>query len=180
VIATSTINTDWPSIRLLESCDLPSIAEHYAFEVEHGVATFDTVNPEPDYWKQKLIESQNGSYPVWVALDAYKDSKVVGWAGVSRFDAKLAYQRSAEFSFYVLNDYQGRGVGKSLLYHALKQLEVHPTIKTLVSRIAIQQQASVHLHQTFGFSHIGTLKHVGFKQGAPQSVALYQRDVLEA
>lgn len=154
--------------------DLPAIAEHYAHEVQHGVATFDTTIPNTSYWEQKVLESENQAYPIWVARDLHADACVTGWAGVSRFDSKLAYGRCAEFSFYIVGPYQGRGVGRVLLNHALNELRKHPTIETLVSRITLQQEASLHLHRSVGFRHIGTLENVGFKLGAGLSVALYQ------
>ena len=159
-------------LSLLTEEDLSSIAAHYAHEVQTGVATFDTSAPGMDYWQNKLVDSQSNAYPIWVARDA--QGRVAGWSGVGRFDPKLAYQRSAEFSVYVLDAYQGKGVGRMLMRHALAQLKNHSTIKTLVSRIALQQEASLHLHQVLGFKHIGTLEDVGFKFGKTLSVALYQ------
>ena len=63
------------------------------------------------------------------------------------------------------------------MQHALKQLREHATIKVLVSRIALEQEASLYLHRALGFKHVGTLEHVGFKLGNPLSVALYQYDL---
>ena len=159
---------------LLTEEDLESLANHYAHEVQNGVATFDTTAPSIDYWRKKLIDSQSNAYPIWVARDTPANGRVAGWSGVGRFDLKQAYQRSAEFSFYVLDAYQGKGVGRLLMNHALTHLKNHPVIKTLISRIALQQEASLHLHRSAGFKHIGTLENVGFKLGKSLSVALYQ------
>ena len=165
---------EWVEISPLARSDIQSVAAHYAHEVEHGVATFDTVIPDADYWEQKLLASEAGAYPVWVARDTRSQDKLMGWAGVSRFDPKLAYRRSAEFSFYVLGAYQGQGLGRALLNHVVGNLKTHPTIETLVSRIALQQEASLYLHRAAGFQHVGTLRDVGFKLGGSLSVALYQ------
>ena len=158
----------------LGEADLACLEKHYAHEVQNGVATFDTTAPQIEYWQQKLLDSQSQTYPIWVARDTQTDGSLIGWAGVSRFDPKLAYQRSAEFSFYVLDAYQGKGMGRVLMNHALKNLQNHSVIKTLISRIALQQDASLHLHRSLGFKHIGTLENVGFKLGKTLSVALYQ------
>ena len=171
---------DWLEVSSLTSKDLPDIALHYAHEVESGVATFDTTPPSDEYWQDKLRKSESDEYPVWVGRDSRAEKKVVGWAGVSRFDPKLAYERTAEFSFYVLDAYQGQGIGRSLLKHALDGLKGHSTIQNLVSRIALQQEASLHLHQSLGFVHIGTLENVGFKLGQSLSVALCQFQLADA
>ena len=173
----SQIDHDWLELSSLRPGDIPAIAAHYAYEVENGVATFDTTAPDEEYWQQKLLRSQSGEYPIWVGRDGTSESAVVGWAGVSPFDPKLAYERTAEFSFYVLDDYHGRGVGRLLMQHTLNHLRDHTTIKVLVSRIALEQEASLHLHRALGFNHVGTLEHVGFKLGKSLSVALYQYDL---
>jgi len=174
VSAHNQIYRDWLELSPVGEEDLPSIADHYAHEVREGVATFDTSIPDWSYWHQKFLESERQTYPIWVARDLHSGGAVVGWAGVSRFDPKLAYERCAEFSFYVLGPYQGKGVGRVLFSHALTNLKKHATIQTLVSRIALQQEASLHLHRSMGFKHIGTLEDVGFKLGNALSVALYQ------
>ncbi len=170
----SQLYQSWLEVSPLTEADLPSIANHYVHEVQNGVATFDTTPPEAEHWEQKLLASESEAYPIWVGRDTESNGCVAGWAGVSRFDPKLAYKCSAEFSFYVLDAYQGKGIGRVLLNHALANLKNHPTIKTLVSRIALQQEASLHLHRSVGFKHVGTLENVGFKLGSPLSVALYQ------
>ena len=175
----SQIGHDGFELTPLDEADLVSLEKHYAKEVHNGVATFDTTAPGIEYWQQKLVDSQNYSYPIWVARDTTANGRVAGWSGVGRFDPKQAYQRSAEFSFYVLDAYQGKGVGRLLMNHALNQLKNHPVIKTLISRIALQQEASLHLHRSAGFKHIGTLENVGFKLGKSLSVGLYQYQLVE-
>ena len=108
--------------------DLASLEKHYAHEVQNGVATFDTTAPQIEYWQQKLLDSQSQTYPIWVARDTQTDGSLIGWAGVSRFDPKLAYQRSAEFSFYVLDAYQGKGMGRVLMNHAVNNLQNHSAV----------------------------------------------------
>ena len=58
----------------------------------------------------------------------------------------------------------------------LGMVKQHPTIHTLISRIVTTQRASIALHESLGFIHVGTLKAVGFKLGAMRDVAIYQFD----
>ena len=158
------------------SGDLDAIAQHYALETTSGVATFDTAPPPKSYWQTKLHESQQNLYPFLVARSQPSDASsiVCGWAALSRYDSKAAYARTAELSVYVLENYQRRGIGRSLMQKTLEVVKQHPTIHTLISRIVPTQRASIALHESLGFIHVGTLKAVGFKLGALRDVAIYQ------
>ena len=155
--------------------DLSAIAEHYAFEVNQGVATFDTVAPPLSYWESKLDASRQGHYPFLVGRKVSTTAtKVCGWASVGPYDTKAAYQRCAEFSVYVLDAYQGQGLGKRLMRHMLDAVATHATIHTLISRIVPTQAASVRLHESMGFNLVGKMVGVGEKLGALHDVAIYQ------
>ena len=158
--------------------DLDAIAQHYAFETTSGVATFDTAPPPESYWHTKLRESQESLYPFLVARSQQCDASqiVCGWAALSRYDPKVAYARTAELSVYVLESYQRQGIGRVLMKNMLDVVKQHPTIHSLISRIVPTQRASVALHESLGFIHVGTLRAVGFKLGALRDVAIYQYD----
>ena len=158
------------------SSDLDAIAQHYALETTSGVATFDTAPPPESYWQTKLQESQQNLYPFLVARSHRSDASpiVCGWAALSRYDPKVAYARTAELSVYVLEKHQRRGIGRSLMQRTLEVVKQHPTIHTLISRIVPTQRASIALHESLGFVHVGTMKAVGFKLGALRDVAIYQ------
>ena len=104
--------------------DLHAISGHYASEVVGGVATFDTTIPPLSYWESKLRASQTGDYPFLVARQIGREHEVCGWFSLSPYDAKEAYARCAEFSVYVLADFQGRGIGKRLMERMLKRCRI--------------------------------------------------------
>ena len=155
--------------------DLHAIAQHYASEVGEGVATFDTIAPPLSYWESKLEASQQDRYPFLVARHPNHPSPTVcGWASVSPYDSKAAYARCAEFSVYVLDAYQGHGIGRLLMEQMLNTIGKHSTIHTLISRIVPTQNASIRLHESLGFKLIGTMTAVGEKLGSLRDVAIYQ------
>jgi len=43
-----------------------------------------------------------------------------------------------------------------------------------VGGIDADNQTSIHLHEKFGFTHSGTIKHAGFKFGRWLDLAFYQ------
>jgi len=154
--------------------DLHAISAHYASEVTDSVATFDTSIPPLSYWESKLRASQAGDYPFMVARKTGRRHEVCGWFSLSPYDAKEAYARCAEFSVYVLRDFQGQGIGQQLMKRMLEEVRSHPSIHTVISRIVPTQVASVRLHEAFGFKLVGTMVGVGHKLGSLRDVSIYQ------
>ena len=154
--------------------DLQAISGHYASEVVGGVATFDTTIPPSSYWESKLRASQAGDYPFLVARQTTHQQEVCGWFSLSPYDAKEAYARCAEFSVYVLADFQGQGIGRRLMKRMLEEVQNHPSIETIISRVVPTQIASVKLHEALGFRLVGTMIGVGHKLGALRDVSIYQ------
>ena len=170
----SPIQNDSLRISGATSEDLKPIAQHYAIEVNEGVATFDTTIPPPSYWEHKLEMAQLGDYPFLVARCAKPAHELSGWVSLSPYDSKAAYSRCAELSIYVLTTFQGKGIGRALMESILHEVEMHPSIHTLISRIVPTQTASIRLHESLGFELVGTMIGVGEKLGRLRDVAIYQ------
>ena len=57
------------------------------------------------------LQSHDERHPV---LAAVLDGKVVGWASLTQWSERRAYDETGETSFYVHSTYRGRGVGYKL------------------------------------------------------------------
>jgi L-amino acid N-acyltransferase YncA len=157
-------------IRKAELPDLNAITEIYNEAVLTTTATFDT---EPKTVAERLqwFQAHDGRHPVLVAE---LDGAVVGWASISRWSDRPAYDNTAETSFYVKSGYRGRGIGRRLkqaLIEEARRLRFH----TLIARVAGESDASRHLNESFGFVHIGTMKEVGRKFGRLLDVHILQK-----
>jgi L-amino acid N-acyltransferase len=145
-------------IRRAELNDAAAIAEIYNEAILTTTATFDTeIKSVED--RQQWLDSHDERHPVLVAV---LDGRVVGWASLSRWSDRRAYEDTAETSFYVLATHRGRGIGrrlKSAIIDEARRLRFH----TLIARVAEGSQESIHLNESAGFVHIGTLKEVGRK-----------------
>lgn len=150
--------------------DLPAITEIYNEAILKTTATFDT---EP-----KTLEEQNiwfaehgSKYPI---LLAGENGAVVGWASLSKWSDRCAYSDTAEISLYVREDHQGKGIGRKLL-EAIVEEGRKAGLHTIIARIAEASEASIHLHKSVGFEHIGTMREVGRKFGRLLDVYLMQK-----
>ena len=156
-------------IRLAEARDAIAIAEIYNEAILTTTATFDTETKTPED-RLRWLESHNDRHPVFVAEVA---GCVVGWASLTEWSDRPAYKETAESSFYVVEAFRGRGVGRALkqtLIDEARRLGYH----TLLARVAQESEASVHINETFGFRHIGTMKQVGHKFGRRLDVHMMQ------
>ena len=132
------------------------INEHIA----GGVAHFGDRPTTAEEWLADW-QSYQERYP-W--LVAAQDGVVGGLAYGKTFNPRAAYDWTAEVSIYLRDDVQGQGVG-SLLYGRLIPTLDAQGYRCLVAGITTPNEASVRLHERFGFRHLGTLQRVGYKMG---------------
>lgn len=157
-------------IRPATPADLPAITEIYNDAVLTTTATFD-VEPKTEAEELRWFEGHGTDYPVLVAET---EGVVRGWASLSRFAERVAYSITAETSVYIGAAYRRQGIGKALLGAIIdeaRRLGFH----SLVARIADGSEASIRLHEGFGFEVVGELKEVGRKFDRLLDVYLLQR-----
>jgi L-amino acid N-acyltransferase len=158
------------TIRRVERADAVGITEIYNEAILTTTATFDT-EPKTLEERKQWLQSHDDRHPVLVAL---VDGSVVGWASLTRWSDRGAYDDTGETSFYVHSAYRGRGIGRSLkdaIIEEARRLRYH----TLIARIAEGSNESIHLNESAGFVHVGTLKEVGRKFGKLLNVHVMQK-----
>jgi len=150
--------------------DLEPIREIYNDAILNTVTTFDTVPKSPD--KQRLWFGEHAPrYPVIVAE---QDGMVVGWASLSRWSDRPAYDETAEVSVYVAEGHRGKHIGRALLEGLIKAGR-EGSFHLLVARIVQGSEASIHLHEALGFAHVGALREAGRKFGRLLDVTIMQK-----
>jgi L-amino acid N-acyltransferase YncA len=157
------------SIRHATADDNPAIMEIYNEAVLNTAATFDTElrtsEKQLEWWNK---HKQN--HPVLVAEE---DGKVIGWASLSPWSDRCAYDTTVEVSVYVNKDFRGQGTGSKLL--ELITIEGKGCGNhTVLSRITQGNESSIHIHEKAGYKSIGVMKEVGFKFGKFLDVTMMQ------
>lgn len=109
-------------------------------------------------------------------LVAEVDGVVVGYAYAGKWNSRSAYRYSAESTVYVAHGNRARRVG-SALYEALIARLKDAGYHTLIGGIVTPNEASVRLHERFGFVKTALFREVGFKFGQWRDVGYWQRNL---
>jgi phosphinothricin acetyltransferase len=158
------------AIRRAEPSDVPDITSIYNEAILTTVATFDTELKTVEE-RTQWLQAHDERHPVIVAV---VEGSVVGWSSLTRWSERSAYDDTAETSFYVLSTHRGRGIGRMLkeaIIEEARRLKFH----TIIARVAEGSTESIHLNESVGFAHVGTLKEVGRKFGRILDVHIYQK-----
>ena len=156
-------------IRPATEFDISAITEIYNDAILNTTATFDT---EVKTVEERLIWFRNHdtNHPVIVAE---MKGDVIGWASLSKWSDRCAYDSTAEVSVYVHADFRDKGVGKRLM-ELITMEGKERGLHSLISRITEGNEKSIYLHERLGFANVGTLKEVGKKFGKLLDVHMLQ------
>lgn len=139
--------------------DLATLTRIYNHYVVHSHATFDVV-PFSEAERSGWFETfDGGRYQCWAAV---REGRVAGYACSMPLKAKPAYGTSVEVSVYVDAAEHGLGMGRALyeqLFGALAGQDLHRAY----ALIAQPNDASMKLHEAFGFRPVSRLTEVGRK-----------------
>jgi len=156
-------------IRSATLADLPRITEIYNYAVLNTVGTFD-LTPKTLEQQTEWFTHHGPRHPVFVGVH---DGQLAGYACLSAFSDRCAYQDTAEVSIYVAPEFHRKGWGTQLLSHLISAARERE-FSSLVSRIAEGNDASFIIHKKFGFFEAGKLLQVGKKFGRNLDVHFWQ------
>jgi L-amino acid N-acyltransferase YncA len=151
--------------------DALQISEIYNHYIKTSTITFEEEPVSASEMEARVREIQSLSYPWLVATTG---SDVLGYAYGGKWKVRAAYRYASEITVYVRAGMERSGVGSALygqLLPALKDIGVH----TVIGGVALPNEASVRLHEKFGFEKCAHFKAVGFKFDRWIDVAYWQR-----
>ena len=140
--------------------DISSITAIYAHHVLHGTGTFEVTPPTIDDMYARREDVLSKGLPYLVAVDG---DKVLGFAYCNWFKPRPAYRFSAEDSIYLAPETNGQGLGRLLLTELMAQAEKAGVRKLIAVIGDSANAASVGVHRSAGFAHVGTLTSCGWK-----------------
>lgn len=157
-------------IRKARLRDVPALMEIYNDAILHTTATFDTEIKDIQN-RQAWYAEHTGRYVIYIYEE---NGRVAGYASLSRYRDRKAFEPAVEISIYVNKDDRGRGIGRSLMKQTLDYAKECNEIGTVISLITSENEESIHLHEAFGFSYCGQIRNAGVKFGRMLHLNAYQ------
>jgi phosphinothricin acetyltransferase len=142
-------------IRQARSSDLPAINDIYNQAVRQ---LFCTAHLEPVDMneRRKWLEAHPSErFPVYVAENSGQE--VIGWVSLGAYrEGRQALAHVTEVSYYVDEKLRGKGVGSSLLEHAIREAPRFG-FSVLVAILLNKNPASIALLEKYGFAPWGNM-----------------------
>ncbi|MDZ4658393.1 MAG: arsinothricin resistance N-acetyltransferase ArsN1 family B [Bythopirellula sp.] len=156
-------------IRDVAPLHAPAISVIYNWYIAETVISFEE---EPVTVEEMAgrIQAVIQQYP-WIVLEI--DGTLIGYAYARRWHERSAYRHTVEVGVYVAHDRVGCGHGTELyreLISRLPALDIHAAI----GGITLPNEASVSLHEKFGFTKVAHYREVGYKFGNWHDVGYWQ------
>ncbi|CAN5154321.1 GNAT family N-acetyltransferase [soil metagenome] len=159
-------------VRASTEADLDAITAIYAENVLTGTGTFEIAAPS----REDMAARRKGVLTLGLPwLVAEIDGVVAGFAYAGPFRTRAAYRYTVEDSIYVLGSAHGKGVGKALLITLIDTCETLGIRQMLGVIGDSSNAASIKLHETCGFRHMGAIEGVGWKFDHWLDVVFMQR-----
>lgn len=158
-------------IRKAELKDLKDILEIYNYEVVYGISTLDIHPKTLEEWKQWFDAHNIDNHPLIVAEI---DGHAVGYASLSPYREKEAYCSTVELSVYVDVSYRKMGIADALMKAILDMAREDESIHMVVSVITGGNEASIRLHDKYGFTYCGSIHEVGVKFSEYRDIENYE------
>ncbi|MEO8352180.1 MAG: arsinothricin resistance N-acetyltransferase ArsN1 family B [Chthoniobacteraceae bacterium] len=138
--------------------DAPAVARIYNHYVEKTVVSFEDEPVSVEEMRSRMREKLS-AYPWLVAEEV---DQVVGYAYAGKWNVRSAYRYAVESSVYLDPEHVGQGVGSRLYQVLLDDLRAR-SVHCVIGGVALPNDASVALHEKFGFQKVAHYREVGWK-----------------
>jgi len=153
------------AIRIATETDAEEILAIYEKYIKETAITFEYDVPSIEEFRGRIRHTLE-RYPYLVAE---KNEKIVGYAYVSPFKERVAYDWAVETSIYVDMEQKRGGIGRRL-YEELETILKQQGILNVNACIAYPQvedeyltRNSVRFHEKLGYKMVGTFHQCGYK-----------------
>jgi len=143
------------TVKLEDAYEISEICNYY---ILNSVVTFEETPVAVEKMREK-IQSINSKLP-WIVYE--KDQQVLGYAYASEWKSRCAYKYSVESAVYLKQGEMKKGVGTILYTELIEQL-INMDFHAVIGGIALPNEASIALHEKFGFEKVAHFKEVGYK-----------------
>ena len=146
-------------IRQVNKNDAEQLTIIYNYYVKNTIITFEEIEIDKQEMTKRIAENLLENLP-WIVFE--EDSNLLGLAYASQWKSRCSYRHSVEVTVYLDKDCKGKGIG-SQLYEKLIQQIKESKYHALLGGISLPNEASIKLHEKFGFKKVAHFKEVGYK-----------------
>jgi phosphinothricin acetyltransferase len=157
------------TIRPATEADLPAILAIYNDAVMKTTAIWNEAPSDLESRRVWFAARRQAGFPVLVA----DENGVLGYGSFGEFRPFEGYRHTVEHSVYVLDEAQGKGLGKMLLQALIAEARAMGK-RVMVGAIDASNYASLALHEHMGFEETGRMPGVGEKFGKRLDLVLVQ------
>jgi L-amino acid N-acyltransferase YncA len=161
-------------IRPSTDTDVPAMLAIYRHHIARGVEDLGDYEPDPvdaEDLKRRRKTMRRKRLPHVVAE---LNGAVAGYAYAVMFRKRPAYRYTVKHSIYVHPDHLHVGMGRRLLLTLIEACAA-AGYRQMIGYIDGANQASLRLHESCGFRHVGLLPSVGYKFGHWSDSVMVQR-----
>jgi len=158
------------TIRAATAADADPVARIYNPYIAGTIITFEELPVTAQEMADRIGQVAAEGLP-WLVAEQH--CAVVGYAYASKWKGRCAYRYSAETTVYVAQQSTRRGTGTQL-YASLLALLKEKGLHVAIGGIALPNDASVALHEKFGFRKVAQFYEVGHKFGRWIDVGYWQ------
>lgn len=151
--------------------DLSVVKEIYDYYILNSTVTFHTQEISIELLKE-TIPVNHAKYTSYL-LKA--DNKICGYAYISPYKNRPAYDRTAEVTVYLKVEYTGKGFGRIALQRLENDALKTGVIKVLIGIISADNVDSIKLFERAGYIKCAHFKEVGEKFDKILDVVAYQK-----
>lgn len=163
-------------IRKANTNDAEAITAIYNIAVAEGFCTADT---EPQSVASRINQMEAFPDPAHAYFVYEIGSEVRGWVSIAPHrPGRKALRYTKEVSFYIHPEFQSRGIGSSLLSHAI-DFARQEGIRTLYALLLESNKRSIGLLRKFGFKKWGHLPDVADFDGVEVGQFFFGKRIAE-
>ena len=161
-------------IRLATEKDAEAILKIYAPYIEKTAITFEYDVPSLLEFSGRISKTLE-KYP-WIVYE--KDGEILGYAYAGPEYSRAAYQWLVGTSIYLSESARGKGIGTAL-YEKILDILKKQNFCLCYARVNDDNEASLRMHEKYGFKKIGVLKNCGYKFGKWHGIIILEKQLNE-
>lgn len=163
------------TFRTAINADVPALVDTYNHYIQTSTVTFDLDEWSAEDMAHKIETVAALGMPFIVAE---RDGELVGYAYLSTWREKCAYETTMENTLYLRDSARGAGIGRLLLGELMRR-GAESGVREVIAVIANTADAapSIRLHDTAGFVRVGEMDRVGRKFDEWIGVVMMQKSL---